>query len=435
MSKIPRIYGRFTINLVNLKRKNDSLGNFANGRIYKLISLVLVANLLILFILPNYTPNVEAQGFTVKINWKVHSNPTMEKDYAFAVCEAKDYIYIVGTQKDVKRILYWDGRIEMRYKENGSLIKAWTSKDFSFLHDCIIVKDKLYVIGDDFKILAFDLSLNLLTYKHGNASGRATSIAFFDNHLYVAGIKEVGKFNYVWRIEKWSVEDLTLVKEYDISSALTSVFLFIIVGVNPITKQVWVAGGDDEGFRVEILDLELNPLKTIRNKSLGNAYSIDFDRDGNAYIGGYRFIAKYDKDGNEEVSYNIPFSASKLIHSNGLIYVGAEEIDFSDKHILIIYDKNLAQVRIAIVSSYLFSKAGLLSGKMTFDGKSLYVAGIHETDGEIEWVIYSILIKPKDQREILLDWLVIIIGIITLVAILILIFFLFKCQQDIRMLK
>jgi hypothetical protein len=64
------------------------------------------------------------------------------------------------------------------------------------------------------------------------------------------------------------------------------VFLFIVVGVNPITKQVWVAGGDDEGFRVEILDLELNPLKTIRNKSLGNAYSIDFDRDGNAYIGG-----------------------------------------------------------------------------------------------------------------------------------------------------
>jgi heme/copper-type cytochrome/quinol oxidase subunit 2 len=72
---------------------------------------------------------------------------------------------------------------------------------------------------------------------------------------------------------------------------------------------------------------------------------------------------------------------------------------------------------------------------MTFDGKSLYVAGIHETDGEIEWVIYSILIKPKDQIEILLDWLVIIIGIITLVAILILIFFLFKRQQDIRMLK
>jgi hypothetical protein len=92
-----------------------------------------------------------------------------------------------------------------------------------------------------------------------------------------------------------------------------------------------------------MLDLDLNYIKTIRNKLWSDAYGIDFDEEGNVYISGFTFIVKYDKYGNEVKSIRGNLRYTKLLYANNLIYVAATEI-LKEKHILIVYDANLNEI-------------------------------------------------------------------------------------------
>jgi hypothetical protein len=406
-----KLYGRTLKLTQNIQGEMTFIPkNYTYKRIYKFISLTLIGLLMLLILLPNYISITEAQRPTVKVKWVIHSNPTKYDESAHSVCEAGDYIYIIGDQAIGAM---WYVRIEMRLKSDGSLVKVWASEDYT-LHDCVIVNDKLYVTGDSFDILVFDLDLNLLTYKKRDIPGKAMSSVFYKNYLYIAGWEDVGWYGLLvdrgWRVEKWKIEELTLVKEYTINPTEVWWDMALTVGVNPVTEQVWVVGYDEDGFRIDILDLDLNLIKVVRSFLWNKSYNIDFDEDGNAYICGWMFVAKFDKEGNEVVTRSNSHNGCRLLYANGLIYVGTTEgVISSDKHILFIYDKNLTQLNMITLGHYWFSRASFIHGKAAFDGKNLYIAGYDARPGDYEWTIYSISLTSTEDSAISLIWWIVII--------------------------
>jgi hypothetical protein len=362
---------------------------------YKFTSLILLGFLLFLIILPNHVLIAETQDLSIKVNWRVYSDATESFDYAYSVCEAGDYIYIVGHQD-------FFGRVEMRFKSNGALVKAWTSKDFSNFRDCIAVNDKLYVFSFPWDLLVFDLDLNLLMFKRKSTSDFAYSMQLYDNHIYVAGFELTKGLDFLWRIEKWRIEDLTLVKEYkgEPASGVTSL---ISIGINPVSKQVWAIGDYSKEwknylFRVEILDLDLNLIKVIKKDDIDIARAISFDEEGNAYIGGDYFIAKYDKDGNEVATKEIPYEIAKLSYIKGYLFIGAtEKIQNRFRHVLYVYDKNLNLIDRVILSHDVNATAIFNIGRMAFDGKNLYIAGYDNEPGNQRWVVYSVSIFAESE--------------------------------------
>jgi hypothetical protein len=369
---------------------------------YKLTSLLLAAFLLFWILLSHYIPTVEAQDLTIKVNWRVHSNPTDSNDIANAVCEAGDYIYVVGEQD--QGVARSDSRIEMRFKSNGSLVKAWTSKGFYKLFDCVATNNKLYVIGYPWDLLVFDLNLRLLSFERKFISYEnvfiASSIQAYDDHVYIGGMKVTKANNFLWRIEKWRIENLTLVKEYTSEPSLGNGTVATIE-VNPVTKQLWAGGvyykeGKGLSFKVEILDLDLNPIKVIKKDDVDAVFAISFDEEGNAYIGGYKFIAKYDKDGNELIIKATPYNVAKLRYIQGFLYITAmESIQEVWRHVLYVYDKNLSQIEKIVLSLDINELSALSIGRMAFDGKNLYIAGYSYSGLDTEWVIYSISISTS----------------------------------------
>ncbi|MDT7886477.1 MAG: hypothetical protein RQ968_03810 [Thermoproteota archaeon] len=369
---------------------------------YKFISPILLVFLLFSILLSHYFPIAESQDLTIKVNWRIHSNPTDSNDIANAVCEAGDYIYVVGEQD--QSVARSDARIEMRFKSNGSLVKAWTSKGFSKLFDCVVTNNKLYVIGYPWDLLVFDLNLRLLSFERKFISYEnvfiASSIQAYDNHVYIGGTKITKANNFLWRIEKWRIENLTLVKGYTSEPSLGNGTVATIE-VNPVTKQLWAGGvyykeGKGLSFKVEILDLDLNPIKVIKKDDVGDAYAISFDEEGNAYIGGYKFIAKYDKNGNEIKIKKVPYYVAKISYIKGYLFIGAtEDIQNLFRHVLYVYDKNLNQIEKIVLSLDINEDSELYPGKMIFDGKNLYIAGYSYSGFDTEWVIYSISISKS----------------------------------------
>jgi hypothetical protein len=367
---------------------------------------------LLFLIIPTHAPVAEAQiPAVIKINWRAYSDPTGYNDVAYSVCESGDYIYVVGSQ-DLPRY----AKIEMRNKLNGSLVKEWTSTEFFELSSCTISEGKLYVVGMSFiilesdsvrtawAVLEFDLNLNLLSFKRKNFEGMACDILSYNNYLYIAGWeRETTKGDYQWRITKWRAKDLTVVKEYASNPSLKDDYTCAI-GVNPVTKNLWAVGVEEYNkFRIEILDPDLNPIKVLKKDEKIQFYGIDFDEEGNAYIVGDSFIAKYDKDGKELVAKKIPYYAAQLMYIKGYIYVAAGEyIEDFFRHALYVYDKNLNLIDRVILSYDVNAQSMFSTGRMAFDGKNLYIVGTDNWQGNERWVIYSISISHL--RTLKINW-------------------------------
>jgi hypothetical protein len=349
----------------------------------------------------------DTKNLTLKIRWRVHSEPSSYGSLAFAVCEAGDYIYVFGGSS---------ARLEIKHKSSGALIRVWESFSFVELVDCVITNGKIYVVDRYWNILVFDSNLRLpklLMKERRDLGGWATSINFFDNHIYIAGFYTKGIPDFRWRVEKWVADNLAIVKEY--MDPYPSQNSATDIKVNPITKQLWVTGVENEKFRVEILDLDLNLIKVIKKNDTGLASTVDFDENGYAYIGGDGFIAKYDKYGNEIKLRKIAYFVYKLLYASGFLYVATEEEEGGyRRHVLYVYNKDLNQIERLVLSQDIDANADFWYGKMAFDGKNLYIAGSDCKPGYSRWTIYSIslisdfeIVPPAENRQttVFLMWL------------------------------
>jgi len=347
---------------------------------------LMIALLLVISLLPQNTVNADTLRFDVEIKWSVRSFPAM------SICSAEDYIYVVGSP---------DGhgaKVEMRYWDDGSLIKTWSSIKFEDLADCVIIDKRLYAVGLGWNILVFDLKLNLLDYVYRDLTDWAYSVVSYGDYLYIAGSGDTFK---KWRVEMWRIKDLTLVKEYSSDPTEYNEYAASI-NVNPVTKQLWVVGmqgGRTSSFRVEILDLYLNPLRIIERPDRSEALTITFDNDGYAYIGGEGFIAKYDKYGNEITMVEIPSSSVDILLYD-IVPPGIYDFLFAfvtdktgvfSKQVLYIFDKNLNQVYSLQLGGDIRTDAFFRPGKADYYGY-LYVAGGERKEpGQItSWTIYAI---------------------------------------------
>jgi hypothetical protein len=341
---------------------------------------------------------------TIKINWRVHSKPSGGFDSADSVYEYGDYIYVFGYQYPNNKETY--GRFEKRHKADGALVKAWTSKEFGYFSNCVIIDDKLYVF-DAQNILVFDLDLNLIKKVSRRDRYIRTYLTFYNDFLYVAAVRllskkpkpllQLSERDVEFVVEKWRVTDLTLIKR-----RISYVAPFDIA-LNPITKQLWVMGSEayaseTRNFGVEILDSDLNRIKVITKTDVVEASGADFDEEGYAFIFGYALyltdvgcVFKYDKYGDEVASVTIPgFEPRQLKYINNYVYVAGNELGHGH---LRIFDKNLNQIDRVVLSPDADDLHRFPQGRMAFDGKNLYVAGTRRV-GELatKWTIYSISI-------------------------------------------
>lgn len=361
-----------------------------------------------------------------EVNWVVESNPSKGEDYARSICFSHNYIYIVGSDSSPGD-RQW--RIEMREKTTGRLVKIWTqnpSKDDDELRDCVVVGNRLYVVGYDevpgngeWAILMFDLNLTLLKIERSNPSDgwdRPNRVATDGKYLYIAGTdanyrREEKTSRGVtiiqewrWRVEKRDL-NLSLVKVY---SAYGGSVDLEGIGVNPVTNQIWLAGYIEVERRdrrilvrptLEILDKE--HLKVLKNSTLDvfPILGLFFDYEGNGYIYG-RSITKINKDG---ITLTVqPTIGLAGVFAGGKVYLLELKFDkyinayFNTRDTIYLMPLNNSLVAFVNVSDV------ELTWKAVFDGRNVYIAGSVERMDDFRWVVASISV-PVSVRVVALD--------------------------------
>jgi uncharacterized protein YxjI len=352
-----------------------------------------------------------------QVNWIVYADQSPGRDFTGSVCESDRYVYVVGADSSLGDLQF---RIEKRLKSNGELVKEWTYNPligYDMLYGCVIINNVLYAVGaesgkwvvlkvhvdlDKFDIFEQELGRGYYNY--------AKSIVSDGHYLYIAGIDYVSGDDE-WRVEKRTISDLSLIKAYTSNPSKRDNLLDI--GVNPVTGELWIVGSEWEGkgaqWRVEILSKDLDLVKVIELGIRGDAYSITFDRQGNAYVVGSLGVVKFDKFGNELKMKEI--DGESVLEINGKLYVlSGDRSEKGQTHIYVnTLDNDLNVIGERLVLSMKELKmerdeiAGIsfIGGKMTFDNENIYAAGnLWKVNSSYrfthsEWVIVSIKVLEK----------------------------------------
>jgi len=340
--------------------------------------------------------NTQTSTPSLKINWVQYSNPTTESDSAQGVCVYGDYVYVVGHSAT-------HPRIEMRRKSDGVLVKSWSGDLYDVLHECLIVNDRLLALGA-YHFYVFDTSLNLkeIIPRH-NVSLSWRSFLFDGTYIYAAGIvRDVTGGDDVWLIGIFNPKNLS--KPLKIITINPTPYLDDVsrIGLNPVTKQLWVIGdtGVPESnntyrptFRVEIIDKDLNSIKSMWLTKYYEAIDIVFDEYGYAYVLTSSYVLKFNKYGNLIKEKHLDIFSRKLAYWNGYIVIAGE--DFVDGYVgqvIQLLDRDLNILDELVLSGNVSAGFEFL-GRIVVDGNNLYVAGYDCAENATRpgrWVIYSI---------------------------------------------
>jgi hypothetical protein len=362
----------------------------------------------------------------IKVNWVVEDNPSFFYDIPFSICEKDAYIYVAGFAYSIDTGIF-QPRIEKRLKNDGSLIKNWTCKPSDYgglLYDCVIVGEKLYAVGMSYSLtdsnwisLVLDLDLNLLNYfNFTETSGAATSIIPDQDFLYVAGLI-TNKTGQGICVEKIRIADLSIVKKY--VSNLSEFQEAYNIEINPVSNQIWIVGTtNSEKWRIEILDKELNHIKTIEKEIGVSAISVSFDDEGSSYVVGEGGVIKLDKSGEEIKKYEQEGLFTKTMFSSNSLYVASmENVDNYFRQTLYVFDKELNLLNKTVVSRGIDADAAFLTGRMASDEENLYISGLAYIGyNDYEWVICSI--KIGSMPWYLKNWYLIATSIIVILVVL-----------------
>jgi hypothetical protein len=366
----------------------------------------------------------------VRVNWLVESNPGFLFDVAFSTCENGLYIYVAGfdssTENGVLR-----PRVEKRLKSDGSLVKNWTfmsSEYGGLIYDCVISGDRIYAAGSAYSanestwiVLVLDTDLNLLSFVNLTSIRGAAISSFCDQaFLYVAGVNVNGS-SAGTRVIKMRLSDLSLVDEY--VSNLSDVNYAYDISVNPLSSQIWVVGNvNSEKWRVEILDMDLNPVEGFETSIGASATSIGFDDEGYSYVAGDGAVIKLNKNREEVKRYVEPVLFSKTLWLNNRLYVaGGESMGGNSMQVLYVFDRELNLLNKTVISMSMGTDAMFLMGKMASDGENIYVAGFAYLGYyDYEWVVYSIKVDSSQAQWYVKHWHMMISAVLVSVSALLL---------------
>jgi len=331
------------------------------------------------------------------VNWVQYINPTDRDDIADGVCLFGEYLAVMGEADDRYFVVLLD-------RATGEVVKTWVGESFGWFKNCLSVGDRLYAVGRD-KLYIFDGGLNVV--KVVEADGRPQALAFDGDYLYLVGYSLGGR---VWlekrTLDLYLIDYMVFYREWDVPHDYHSYAYDI--AVNPATGELWVVGEYDllnrtasTGFQyyslLVIFDRGLNVRRVVEyprghENYLDALLGICFDEEGNAYVVGWRGVAKFDKDGNV-MAVNRGVGGLKIACVGGRVYVfGEKEVDYYDRHVLYVFDKELNLMGEYVLSMGVRGYSFFSTGKPAFDGGSLYVAGFdHYALGQSRIVVYSIL--------------------------------------------
>jgi len=302
--------------------------------------------------------------------------------------------FVLGSENNNEQ-----ARIEKRLNEDGKLIKHWNLNLTVFndlFTDCIILNDKLFVVGlfgSIWYYLILDLDLNLIKIQRGRTGFFEPNLILnYGNYLYISG-KVKGYPENKWIVEKRDI-NLKMIKEY--VSNLTD----ITIGINPLTKNIWIVGYKKEEYKlkIEILDNDLNYLKTIYTEKFTNSYNlITFNKEGYAYVAttsGY--LVKFDKNGNlvknpDKITFGGRIIISKILAIENYIFLVSQLINPEGiiNHVIIVLDEEFQEIKRLTVATNVMTFVD--KGKIVNNRTRIYSIGnYYKSNNDSEWVIYSL---------------------------------------------
>lgn len=339
-----------------------------------------------------------------KILWFIESNPSSRDDLAFASCIVKDYVVIVGKS----------GRVEYRFKSNGSLAFYYSAyypvaRSAEGALDCISIGESTVVVVGNFYVSALglrggrtafyssDMLRTAVTYDSKYTYGE-------DVPIYVGG-SDTLKSPYVFRVDKFYVSrhptkiSLSFLGESYKSKGLPGYNSTVLsLDINAKTGHLWLVGvalnKDEEKWWIEVINKDtLTLIRTVDLNIPGSATGVTSDFEGNVYIVGSRgTIVKLNSEGRLIRKVEISnASLSKILSSNNaLLVLGHEKIEDYYRHVLYVFDLDLNLIGKYVLSANVKANSYFLIGKAAIENNMLYVAGVNDKPGDLQLAIYSI---------------------------------------------
>lgn len=161
-------------------------------------------------------------------------------------------------------------------------------------------------------------------------------------------------------------------------------------------------GPAEQGI-ILILNKDLKVISMITESR--TLFSITFDEEGNAYIGGKRYILQYDKNGRKLREADFDGDIYKIIYVNGFVIALAtsqKKDQTSTRHDIAIFTKDLELVLRRAISPDLQANFIFDSGKVSVHNNDIYLVGsIKYPNGTSQWIIYSVkLIYTQSQHSL-----------------------------------
>jgi hypothetical protein len=265
-----------------------------------------------------------------------------------SVCIGGGYIYVVSHEE----IGGYRWRIEKRRADTGELVDFWVKKPLKggVLSDCVVVDDKLYVVGnaevDEFEkeqvLLLLDLDLNLKkVVKCGEALNTISPLATDGRSLYVASLPPEYDRSYFfgeideWYLEKRSLKDLRVVRRRKMRFRKSYVIefggnekvtwdVFSDMKIDPATGYIWIAGTESffklPSAVVEVYSRRMRRLISLRPGEVAGVDSIGFDGEGNVYVAGDEGVAVYSSYGKKLAEGNIGYRIAGVFRIEDKVY-------------------------------------------------------------------------------------------------------------------
>ncbi|ADM27634.1 Nitrous oxidase accessory protein [Ignisphaera aggregans DSM 17230] len=378
---------------------------------------IIAITIILINIITPLTTTINTETSIAPIKWVKYINPTDKDDGAYGTCIFGDYIAVVGrieynyTPSNIAPHPY----IVLLDRDSGEIVREWIGEEIGGFANCISIGDKLYVVGSTDSrgvIYVFDENLNIVDKVMNSYSSVYESIVYGGSYIYIGGVilKDVDGdeiYEFVWLVEKRTV-DLDLVSSREIYPGPRYSGYLYDIDVNSVTGDIWAVGWYytyiNQTFigypLIAILNNNLNNVKLIdypeeHKNYLGELISICFDNNGYAYIAANYGVAKFDPRGNL-VTVNKKYYSRMILCIGNKIYIFRDPYIYGySRHVLTALDNNLNLVDEYVLSRDIDANSYFWPGKASFDGESIYVAGVDRALGENNWriVVYSIAVE------------------------------------------